>query len=274
MSVKCLEDLLSGIESFSNFSITPDMKGELLRCYNIINKEIRSHKLKGEFESSINKERVPYLTLEEYINEIEEKKDNIGFEIVGSLALISLYNEENKQKAITSNVIDIVCKEKYCVDEIKKKSKERGFSELREDIFKVCFSKNNKKICFPNQIGYYVYLKKDNVYVFISIEGSINLKLSGFDETYYINNVILFTILYKFFRFKPKDIYDLISLNNYVDRKKWEKIPKEFDKEDKEKILKIFGERGIKKILENYRSFMENYPDTIYKELDIERILN
>ncbi|MGC9079487.1 MAG: hypothetical protein ACP5G1_01985 [Nanopusillaceae archaeon] len=271
MSAKCLEDILSQVQSFSNFSVTQSMKEKLSQCY----KEIRSNEIPGKFISYIEKTRLPYYTLESYLNKIEKARNNIDFRIIGSLNLIYyLYRDEEKYNASTSNVIDIVCKEKYCVDEMRNIFKQEGFVEIEENVFQVCFGKDNKKICFPNQIGYYVYLSNGNTYVTISAEGSITLQLSKFVETHYIDNSTLFTLLYKFFRFKPTDIGDLISLNNNKDDDKWAKMPKKFDYVDKKKVLEIFGKKGIEKTLKNYEYFMAKHPNSIYGELNIVEILS
>ena len=276
-------DLLESIVNSENFpylEISQDLISKLDDLYRIIEKLNKKEKtiLKIELHQSIEKERVDVEKIIPVIRVIEElrSKYNINYRIIGSLDLIlNLYRDLKGAK--TSNVIDIVVKSKKEVEIIKNEFIKRGAYEISPKIYTICFSYNNRNLCMPNQIGYYSYLefeiRKITVYPLISREGNIVLQKSKYDIFYFIDNIPLFTILYKFLRYQQKDIEDLKSLEKNVDPEKWEKLPKYFSPDDKEKVLEIFGDKGIRKIEKNYKDYIRNHPNSIYKEIDPKLIL-
>lgn len=276
-------DLLESIVNSENFpylKISQDLISKLDDLYTIIEKLNKKKKtiVKIELHQSIEKERVDVEKIIPVINVIEKlrSKYNINYRIIGSLDLIlNLYR--NLKGAKTSNVIDVVVRSKKEVEIIKNEFIRRGAYEISPKIYTICFSYNNRNLCMPNQIGYYSYLefeiRKIPVYLLISTEGNIVLQKSKYDIIQFIDNITLFTILYKFLRYNPNDIRDLERLEKNVDPEKWEKLPKYFSSDDKKKVLEIFGDKGIIRIEKNYEDYISKHPNSIYKEINPKLIL-
>ncbi|BFI73172.1 hypothetical protein YN1_1590 [Nanoarchaeota archaeon] len=273
-------DILYSISTLPNFpylEISKDLISQINYAYQIINYLNKNKtKVKIDFYSSIQKRRVDINDLEYVINILEDLriKNNLNIGIMGSLDLIlNLYKKLEGSKS--SNVIDIVTKSKEDIEIIREELLKIGAYNMNPDIYKICFSYNEKTLCIPNQIGYYSYLsfKDKKVHILVTNESNIVLQKSKYDTIYFLNNFTLFTLIYKFYRFSQKDQEDLKKLEENLDYEKWKNLQKYFDEEDKKKVLEIFGDKGRKRIIEKYKSYINTHQNSIYREINPELIL-
>jgi len=107
---------------------------------------------------------------------------------------------------------------------------------LPNNIYGYKLDLNGKKLIIPNLYGtyYYIEVKIPNnrtLYIMIDTERNILIRKSGLERTLYFENFGLLSIIYKFFRYKEKDIKDLEEYEEYRDKIK-EIINKGFSEED------------------------------------------
>jgi len=99
----------------------------------------------------------------------------------------------------------------------------------------------------------------------IDTVGNIFIKKTGLDRTLYIENFGLFSIIYKFFRYKERDIKDLEEYEEYGDKIK-EIINKGFSERDIDSLRSLIGKKDIN-IRRNLDKYLEKHPGSIYGNL-------
>jgi hypothetical protein len=142
---------------------------------------------------------------------------------------------------------------------------------LPNNIYGFKLNLNGKEVKIPNLYGiyYYIEVKLPNntlLYIMIDTAGNIFIKKSGLNYTLYFENFGLFSIIYKFFRYKSRDKKDLKEYEKYKDRIK-EIINKGFSDRDISNLRELFSEKDIDKIRKNLDKYVKEYPDSVYKSL-------
>ena len=232
----------------------------------------------ARFYEGIERERIPFGEIKRHID-----LDSIiidGCSTVGNIEIARILNYHEKD---ISNVIDIVCKDKERTIEQKDiiikyfEMKVYEYRFLSNNIYGFKLNLVREELTVPNLYGiyYYIEVKLPNnkiLYITIDTAGNIFIKKTGLNRTLYIENFGLFSIIYKFFRYKEKDIKDLEEYEEYGDKIK-EIINKGFSERDINSLRSLIGKKDIK-IRMNLNKYLEKHPGSIYESLymAIERI--
>jgi len=226
----------------------------------------------ARFHEEIERKRMPFGEIKRHID-----LDSIiinGCSTVGNIEIARILDYEEKD---VSNVIDIVCEDQQRT--IKQKDSIIRYLEVRKykyaflpnDIYGFKLNLNGKEVKIPNLYGiyYYIEVKLPNnkiLYIMIDTVGNIFIKKTGLDRTLYIENFGLFSIIYKFFRYRERDIKDLEEYDEYRDKIK-EIINKGFSDRDINNLRRLFSEKDVSKIRKNLDKYIEKHPDSVYKSL-------
>jgi len=227
----------------------------------------------ARFHKEINKERMPFGEIKKYMDLGNRIID--GCSTFGNIEIARILNYREK---FVSDEIDIVCKDKERTIEqkdkiikyLEMKGYEYGF--LSNDIYGYKLNLDGEKLIIPNLYGKYYYIKVKlpngiTLYIMINTAGNILIKKTGLDRILYFENFGLFTIIYKFFRYKEKDIKDLEEYEEYLDKIK-EIINKGFSEEDINNLRSLFDNKYIEKIKRNWHEYIEKHPGSIYESLN------
>jgi len=225
----------------------------------------------ARFHKEINKERMPFGEIKKYMD-----LDNRIIDGCSTFGNIEIARILNYLKKFVSNEIDIVCKDKERTieqkDKIIKYLEMKGYEYrfLPNNIYGYKLNLDGEKLIVPNQYGIYYYIKvklQNNrvLYIMINTAGNIIIKKDGSYFIYYFEKFGLLSIIYKFFRYKEKDIKDLEEYEEYGDKIK-EIINKGFSEEDINSLRTLFSEEDIK-IIENLDKYLEKHPGSIYESL-------
>ena len=233
----------------------------------------------ARFREGIKRERVPFDEIEGYMD-----LDSIlidGCSTVGNIEIARILKFREKD---VSNVIDIVCIDQQRTmeqrDNVTKYIEERGYKYefLPNNVYGFELSLNGEELIIPNLYGIYYYIKVDlsnlKLYIMIDTEGNILIKKSGLENTLYFYNFVLFSLFYKFFRYKDKDIKDLEEYENRYRDKIKEIISRGFNERDLNNLRKTFNEIDIDKITGNLDNYIGEHQDSVYENLHniIERV--
>ena len=145
------------------------------------------------------------------------------------------------------------------------------YAILPNNIYGFKLNLNGKEVKIPNLYGiyYYIEVKLPNntvLYIMVDTVENITIKKSGLNYTLYFENFELFSIIYKFFRYKSRDKKDLKEYEKYKDKIK-EIIDKGFSDRDISNLRRLFSEKDSSKIRRNLDKYIEEYPDSVYKSL-------
>jgi hypothetical protein len=225
----------------------------------------------ANFHEEIKRERLPFREIKRYIdlNSIIIE----GCSTFGNIEITSILNDLEKR---VSNVIDIGCKDKERTieqkDKIIKYIEMKGYEYrfLPNNIYGYKLNLNGKIVVIPNLYGIYYYIEvkipnNRTLYIMIDTAGNILIRKHSLEHTLYFENFGLFSIIYKFYRYKEKDIKDLEEYENYRDKIK-EIINKGFSEEDINNLRTLFGEE-YKKIIRNLSKYLKDHPGSIYISL-------
>jgi len=225
----------------------------------------------AKFHEEIEKERVSFSEIKKYIN-----LDNIiidGCSTVGNIEITRILDYGEKD---VSNVIDIVCKDQQKTIEQKNviinycEMKRYKCRLLSSNIYGFKISLNKKELIIPNLYGIYYYIEVDlqdlKLYIMIDTEGNIFIRRKRFSYTLYFDNFGLFSLLYKFLRYKATDIKDLEEYEKHIDGIK-RIINRGFSKSDFNNLRSSFGEKDIDRIIGNLNDYLKKHPNSIYKKL-------
>jgi hypothetical protein len=224
----------------------------------------------AKFYEGIKRKRIPFDEIERYMD-----LDSIlinGCSTIGSIEIARILRFGEKA---VSNVIDIICIDQQRAitqrDTITNYIKMRRYKYefLPNNIYGFRVSLNEELI-IPNLYGIYFYIKVDlsnlKLYITINMAGNLFIKKNGLNYILYFNDFGLFSIIYKFFRYKDKDIKDLEEYEKYKDKIK-EIINKGFNDRDIDNLRILFGEKDIDKIRKNLDKYLEKHPGSVYKSL-------
>ena len=233
----------------------------------------------AKFYEGIKRERIPFREMKGYID-----LDSIIIEGCSTFGNIEITRILNYLEKPVSNVIDIACKDiKRTIeqkDKIIKYLEMKGYEYifLPNNIYGFKLNLSGEELVVPNLYGIYYYIKvktQNNkiLYVMIDTEGNILIKKTGLERTLYFENFGLFSIIYKFFRYKEKDKKDLEEYEEYKDKTK-EIIDKGFSERDINNLRTLFSKEDMKKIVKNLDKYLKEHPGSIYESLYkvIERI--
>jgi len=229
----------------------------------------------ARFYEEIKRERIPFGEIKEYID-----LDSIiidGCSTVGNIEIARVLDYEEKD---VSNVIDIVCKDKERTikqkDVIIKYFEIKGYEYrfLPNNIYGFKLNLGGEELTVPNLYGIYYYIEvkltklPNNKILYITIDtaGNIFIKKTGLDRTLYIENFGLFSIIYKFFRYKEKDIKDLEEYEEYENKIK-EMINEGFSERDFKNLRTSFSKKDMDRIRKNLDKYLKEYPNSVYKRL-------
>jgi hypothetical protein len=224
----------------------------------------------AKFYEGIKRKRMPFYEIERYMD-----LDSIlinGCSTIGSIEIARILRFSEKA---VSNVIDIICIDQQRAitqrDTITNyiKMKRYKYKFLPNNIYGFRVSLNEELI-IPNLYGIYFYIKVDlsnlKLYITINMAGNLFIKKNGLNYILYFNDFGLFSIIYKFFRYKDKDIKDLEEYEKYKDKIK-EIINKGFNDRDIDNLRRLFSEKDIDKIRKNLDKYLEKHPGSVYKSL-------
>jgi len=226
----------------------------------------------ARFYEGIRRERIPLGEIKRQID-----LDSIIIEGCSTFGNIEIAKRLNHLEKLVSSVIDIACKDKEkTIDQknvIIKYFEMKGYEYkfLPSNIYGYKLDLNGEKLIIPNLYGiyYYIEVKLQNnriLYIMIDTAGNILIRKTGLDRTLYFENFGLLSIIYKFFRYKEKDIKDLEEYEEYRDKIK-EIINKGFSEGDINNLRKLFGE-GYIKITKNWYKYIEKHPGSVYESLN------
>jgi len=226
----------------------------------------------ARFREGIKRERVPFDEIEGYMD-----LDSIlidGCSTVGNIEIARILKFREKD---VSNVIDIVCIDQQRTieqrDIVTKYIEMRGYKYefLPNNVYGFELSLNGEELIIPNLYGIYYYIKVDlsnlKLYIMIDTEGNILIKKSGLENTLYFYNFVLFSLFYKFFRCKDKDIKDLEEYENRYRDKIKEIISRGFNERDLNNLRKTFNEIDIDRITGNLDNYIGEHQGSVYKNL-------
>ncbi|MFP3290129.1 MAG: hypothetical protein RXN31_02885 [Candidatus Nanopusillus acidilobi] len=226
----------------------------------------------ARFHERIKRERVPLAEIERYMN-----LDSIlidGCSTVGNIEMARILKFREKD---VSNVIDIVCIDQQRTmeqrDIVTKYIEMRGYKYefLSNNVYGFELNLNGEELIIPNLYGIYYYIKADlsnlKLYIMIDTEGNILIKKSGLEHTLYFYNFVLFSLFYKFFRYKDKDIKDLEEYESRYRDKIKEIISKGFNERDLNNLRKAFNEIDVDKITRNLDKYIEKHSGSVYENL-------
>jgi len=231
------------------------------------------------FYEGINRKRIPFGEIKRYID-----LDSIIIDGCSTVGNIEIARRLNYLKKDVSNVIDIVCEDHQRTieqkDVIIKYFEMKGYEYrfLPNNIYGFKLNLGGEELIVPNLYGiyYYIEVKLPNIklYIMIDTEGNIFIKKSGLEHTLYFYNFVLFSLFYKFFRYKERDIKDLEEYENRYRDKIKEIINKGFGERDFRNLRTSFSKKDIDKIRKNLDKYLKEHPGSIYESLYmvIERI--
>jgi hypothetical protein len=224
------------------------------------------------FHEGIKRKRLPFAEIERYMD-----LDSIlidGCSTVGNIEIARILKFREKD---VSNVIDIVCIDQQRTieqrDRITKYIEMRGYKYefLPNNVYGFELSLNEEELIIPNLYGIYYYIKVNlsnlKLYIMIDTEGNILIKKSGLENTLYFYNFGLFSLFYKFFRYKDKDIKDLEEYENRYRDKIKEIISRGFNERDLNNLRKAFNEIGIDRTIRNLDKYIEKHSGSVYENL-------
>jgi len=225
----------------------------------------------AKFYEWIKRERIPFREIKEYID-----LDSIIIEGCSTFGNIEITRRLNDPEKLVSNVIDIGCKDiKRTIeqkDKIIKYFEMRGYEYrfLPNNIYGYKLNLDGEELRIPNLYGIYFYIEvklpnNRTLYMVIDTEGNILIRKSGLERTLYFENFGLFSIIYKFFRYKEKDIKDLEEYEKYRDKIE-EIINKGFSERDINNLRSLFGDKYTK-IIRNWYKYLKEHPGSIYESL-------
>jgi len=226
----------------------------------------------ARFYKGIKKERMLFVGIKRQMD-----LDSIiidGCSTFGNIEIARILNYLEKP---VSNVFDMVCKDKERTIEQKDviikyfEIKRYEYRFLPNNIYGYKLNLDGEKLIVPNLYGIYYYievklLNNRILYIMINTAENIFIKKGGLDRILYIKNFGLFSIIYKFFRYKEKDIKDLEEYEEYGDKIK-EIINKRFSERDINSLRSLFGKEDIK-IIKNLDKYLEKHPGSIYESLN------
>ena len=233
----------------------------------------------ARFYEGINRKRRPFGEIKRYIDLNSIIID--GCSTVGNIEIARRLNYEEKD---VSNVIDIVCIDQQKTieqkDVIIKYFEIEGYEYkfLPNNIYGFKLNLGGEELIAPNLYGIYYYIEVNlsnlKLYIMIDTEGNILIKKSGLEHTLYFYNFVLFSLFYKFFRYKERDIKDLEEYENRYRDKIKEIINKGFGERDFRNLRTSFSKKDIDKIRKNLDKYLKEHPGSIYESLYmvIERI--
>jgi hypothetical protein len=267
---KNLESILSDdkyiIDNANNLSNLEDYLPKLSEFPDILSQS------NAKFYEWIKRERIPFREIKEYID-----LDSIIIEGCSTFGNIEITRRLNDPEKLVSNVIDIGCKD--IKRTIEQKDKVIRYFEMRRyeyrflpnNIYGYKLNLDGEELRIPNLYGIYFYIEvklpnNRTLYMVIDTEGNILIRKSGLERTLYIENFGLFSIIYKFFRYKEKDIKDLEEYEKYRDKIE-EIINKGFSERDINNLRSLFGDKYTK-IIRNWYKYLKEHPDSIYESLN------
>jgi hypothetical protein len=225
----------------------------------------------ARFNEEIERKRIPFKEIKGHID-----LDNIiinGCSTIGNIEIARILDYEEKD---VSNVVDIVCEDKKTIEQKDRiikylEMRKYEYKFLPNNIYGFKLNLNGEEVKIPNLYGiyYYIEVKIPNntlLYIMIDTAGNITIKKSGLNYTLYFENFGLFSIIYKFFRYKSKDKKDLREYEKYKDRIK-EIINKGFSDRDISNLRRLFSKKDIGRIRKNLDEYVKEYPDSVYKSL-------
>ena len=226
----------------------------------------------ARFYKGIKKERMLFVGIKRQMD-----LDSIiidGCSTFGNIEIARILNYLEKP---VSNVFDMVCKDKERTIEQKDviikyfEIKRYEYRFLPNNIYGYKLNLDGEKLIVPNLYGIYYYievklLNNRILYTMINTAENIFIKKGGLDRILYIKNFGLFSIIYKFFRYKEKDIKDLEEYEEYGDKIK-EIINKRFSERDINSLRSLFGKEDIK-IIKNLDKYLKEHPGSIYESLN------
>ena len=225
----------------------------------------------ARFNEEIERKRIPFKEIKRHID-----LDSIiinGCSTIGNIEIARILDYEEKD---VSNVVDIVCVDKKTIEQKDRiikylEMRKYEYKFLPNNIYGFKLNLNGKEVKIPNLYGvyYYIEIKLPNntvLYIMIDTVGNITIKKSGLNYTLYFENFGLFSIIYKFFRYKSKDKKDLREYEKYKDRIK-EIIDKGFSDRDISNLRRLFSKEDIRRIRKNLDEYVKEYPDSVYKSL-------
>jgi len=226
----------------------------------------------AKFYEGIKRERIPFREIKEYLPPHEIINEECS--LIGNIKIASILNDPKKS---VSNVIDIVCRDENRTieqkDKIIKYSEMRGYEYrfLPNNIYGYKLNLDGEELRIPNLYGIYFYIEvklpnNRTLYIVIDTEGNILIRKSGLERTLYFENFGLFSIIYKFFRYKEKDIKDLEEYEKYRDKIE-EIINKGFSERDINNLRSLFGDEYTK-IIKNWHKYLKEHPGSIYESLN------
>jgi hypothetical protein len=197
-----------------------------------------------------------------------------GCSTFGNIKIASIINDPEK---LVSDVTDIGCIDKERTieqkDKIIKYLEMKGYEYrfLPNNIYGYKLNLNGEIVVIPNLYGIYYYIEVNipnnrKLYIMIDTAGNILIRKRGLERTLYFENFGLLSIIYKFYRYKGKDIKDLEEYEEYRDKIK-EIIDKGFSEGDINNLRTLFGEEHIK-IIRNWYKYLEKHPGSIYESLN------
>ena len=226
----------------------------------------------AKFYEGIERKRVHFEEIKRYIN-----LDNIitnGCSTVGNIEIARILDYDKKD---VSNVIDIVCIDQQRTmeqrDIVTKYIEMRGYKYefLSNNVYGFELNLNGEELIIPNLYGIYYYIKADlsnlKLYIMIDTEGNLLIKKGGLEYTLYFYNVGLFSLFYKFFRYKERDIKDLEEYENRYSDKIKEIISRGFNERDLNNLRIAFNEIGIDRTTRNLDKYIEKHPGSVYENL-------
>jgi len=226
----------------------------------------------ANFYEWIRRERISFREIKEYID-----LDSIIIEGCSTFGNIEITRILNDPEKLVSNVIDIGCKDiKRTIeqkDKIIKYFEMKGYEYrfLPNNIYGYKLNLDGEELRIPNLYGIYFYIEvklpnNRTLYIVIDTEGNILIRKSGLERTLYFENFGLFSIIYKFFRYKEKDIKDLEEYEKYRDKIE-EIINKGFSERDINNLRSLFGDKYTK-IIKNWYKYLKEHPGSIYESLN------
>jgi len=229
-------------------------------------------KFNANFYEGIRRERMPFGEIKRYID-----LDDIISQECSTFGNIEIARISNYLEKLVSNVIDIACKDKERTieqkDKIIKYLEMKGYEYrfLPNNIYGYKLNLGREELRIPNLYGIYYYIKikipnDRTLYIMIDTARNILIRKSGLERTLYFENFGLLSIIYKFFRYKEKDIKDLEEYEEYIDKIK-EIINKGFSERDINNLRTLFG-KEYKKIIRNWYKYLEKHPGSIYESLN------
>ena len=225
----------------------------------------------ASFYKGIKKEKMLFVGIKRQMD-----LDGIIIEGCSTSGNIEIARILNYLEKLVSNVFDMVCKDKERTieqkDVIIKYFEMKGYQYrfLPNNIYGYKLNLDGEKLIVPNLYGIYYYievklLNNRILYIMINTAENIFIKKGGLDRILYIKNFGLFSIIYKFFRYKEKDIKDLEEYEEYGDKIK-EIINKGFSEMDINSLRSLIGKEDIK-IIKNLDKYLEKHPGSIYESL-------